>query len=199
MTGHILCYTDFISILKDVCNENEIYNIVSRRLNWGRIQYDISPVIHLAPHDIAVLDYIFNKQEPSDITAKGYRFLAGSYPDYVVADLHYGDFNVQLQLGWYHSRKIRTITTTTSNGHYIWDDVKNTWQFISHYMEGKYQREDEFRNETIKGWSISTPLENEIMHFINCIKNSEQPLTNGEHSLRVTKIVDRIEECIKTY
>ena len=197
MAGHVLCYSELVHNLKMIYLQENILHIESRRLNWGRIQYDISPIPHLAPHDVAVLDYVFDGAMPESVTSKGYRFDSREYPDYVVSDLDYGDFTVQLQMGWYYPVKTRTITTITDQGHYIWNDVEGSWKFIANYMSGKYQKTNENMNTHYIDTKEKTPVANEIEHFIDCVINKKTPTTGGEHALRVTHIIDHMERSLK--
>lgn len=198
MAGHVLCYTDLIDKFKETVESENVLHIESRRLAWGRIQYDISPIPHLAPHDIAVLDYVFDGTMPKQVYSKGYRFDSRQLPDYVISDLDYGDFTVQLQMGWYYPEKVRTIRTITNQGHHSWDDIKNTWTFQANYMNGKYQEQNSNMNYKIEPSKTFTPVENEIQHFINCIENDLEPKTGSDHSLRVTHVVDHLEQSLKT-
>ena len=197
MAGHVLCYTDFIHKLKDTVQKENVLHIESRRLAWGRIQYDLSPIPHFAPHDVAVLDHIFDGAMPKQVYSKGYRFDSRQYPDYVISDLDYGDFTVQLQMGWYYPEKVRTIRTITNQGHHTWDDVENTWTFQANYMSGKYQEQNPSMNYKEAPAKTFTPVENEIQHFINCIENNVEPITGSDHSLRVTHVVSHLEQSLK--
>ena len=198
MAGHVLCYTDLIDNLKNTVKKEKVLHIESRRLAWGRIQYDISPIPHFAPHDVAVLDYVFAGAMPKQVYSRGYRFNSRQFPDYVISDLDYGDFTVQLQMGWYYPEKIRTIRTITNEGHHTWDDVENTWTFVANYMSGKYQEQNPSMNYKIAPAKTFTPVENEIQHFINCIENDQEPITGSDHALRVTHIVNHLEQSLKT-
>tara|TARA_S200002703_G_scaffold122148_1_gene108063 strand:- start:1105 stop:2007 length:903 start_codon:yes stop_codon:yes gene_type:complete len=197
MAGHVLCYTDFITKLKDTIQAENVLHMESRRLAWGRIQYDISPVPHLAPHDVAVLDYVFDGAMPKQVYSRGYRFDSRDFPDYVISDLDYGDFTVQLQMGWYYPVKTRTITTITNKGHHIWNDAENTWTFNANYMSGKYQEQNPKMDYKIESPTVFTPVENEIQHFINCVEHNVTPITGSDHALRVTHIVNHLEQSLK--
>ena len=197
MAGHVLCYTDLIQNMKNTVKKENVLHIESRRLAWGRIQYDISPIPHFAPHDIAVLDHVFEGTMPKQVYSKGYRFDSRHFPDYVISDLDYGDFTVQLQMGWYYPKKVRTIRTITNQGHHTWDDVENTWTFEANYMSGKYQEQNPSLNYKVAPNKTFTPVENEIQHFINCIENNVEPITGSDHALRVTHIVNHLEQSLK--
>jgi predicted dehydrogenase len=144
-----------------------------------------------------VLDYVFEGAMPKQVYSKGYRFDSRQFPDYVISDLDYGDFTVQLQMGWYYPKKTRTITTITNQGHHTWDDVENTWTFEANYMSGKYQEQNPSQNYKVAPNRTFTPVENEIQHFINCIENNIEPITGSDHALRVTHIVNHLEQSLK--
>ena len=58
MCGHLFLNSPKLNYIKKTVKN--ISHIESRRLNWGRVQEDINPIIHLAPPDISILDYLMN-------------------------------------------------------------------------------------------------------------------------------------------
>ena len=196
MAGHVLCYTDLIKRLQNVTQKQNVLHIESRRLAWGKMHEDISPILNFAPHDVSVLDFILKGAMPNTVSAKGYRFDSRPQPDYVVCDLDYGDFVAQLQLGWYYPTKIRTITTTTDQGQYVWDDVESSWKFFANQMSGKYQTSNIDMAQHYIDPKIKSPVQNYIEHFINCVEQGKEPITGKEHAKRVTKVVQMLEESL---
>ena len=41
------------------------------------------------------------------------------------------------------------------------------------------------------------PLHNELVHFIDCIRNKKEPLTGIEHSYQITEWLDKISREMK--
>ena len=40
----------------------------------------------------------------------------------------------------------------------------------------------------------SQPLKNEMLHFISCIKKKITPITDANHALKITKLIEKIEK-----
>ncbi len=107
MCGHLFLNSPKLNHIKKTVKN--ISHIESRRLNWGRVQEDINPIIHLAPHDISILDYLMD-DIPIFIQKTPYHISKKSQPDYVTIDLTYmNGKTAQLQVGWYYNEKIRQV------------------------------------------------------------------------------------------
>jgi UDP-2-acetamido-3-amino-2,3-dideoxy-glucuronate N-acetyltransferase len=186
MSGHILLYSEhFANINVDA---KQIRHIESRRLNWGRVQKDISPVPHLAPHDVAVLDVLLG-DIPDKIYCKPFYITRRQQPDYVVCDLDYGDTTVQLQIGWLYNDKIRDIRVFVNDGIYDWRDSEDT----SHYFD--YNGSDKIQGVPK---STSTSLTRQLQAFINFCEKDQEPLSNFAHTKRVTYVIECMEKSLKT-
>ena len=99
MAGHILLYNEHLDFLKQTVVDKEILHIEHRRLAWGRLQKDIDPILHYAPHDVAVLDNLLGVL-PDSIQSKGIHVTRQEQPDFVTCDLKYGKITVQINLSF---------------------------------------------------------------------------------------------------
>lgn len=186
MSGHILLYSEhFANINVDA---KQIRHIESRRLNWGRVQKDISPVPHLAPHDVAVLDVLLG-DIPDKIYCKPFYITRRQQPDYVVCDLDYNDTTVQLQIGWLYNDKVRDIRVFVNDGIYDWRDSEDT----SHYFD--YNGSDKIQGVPK---STKTSLTRQLQAFINYCEKDQEPLSNFAHTKRVTYVIECMEKSLKT-
>lgn len=194
MGGHILLYNPYYEKYKDLVLSKTILHMEHRRLNWGRMQKDISPIWHLAPHDVAILDDLFNDL-PSYVNCKGYYITKNEQPDYVTCDLEYKDVTVHLQLGWYYHEKIRTVSCNTISGSVIWDDEFKYVKFINQYIENNKQMNDDTKDIVFYD-PCKSPLNYELDSFIDYIKNDKVPKSSYEHIKRVTYIVECMEKSL---
>ena len=126
MSGHILLYSEHFDLINQRIKDENIRHIECRRLNWGRAQKNISPILHLAPHDIAVLDTLIG-HIPNTVNCRATYIKNETQPDYVVADLDYGQTTAQIQMGWHYNEKIRNIKVFTENKIYDWKDDTREW------------------------------------------------------------------------
>jgi predicted dehydrogenase len=195
MAGHILLYNEHFDFLKQTVVGKEILHIEHRRLAWGRMQEDINPILHYAPHDIAILDNLLGVM-PDEIHSTGIHIVKQPQPDFVTCNLKYGKVTVQLQMGWYYHEKVRDVTVITDKGTLVWNDAENKSKWISQTIENGRQMQHMDQNNTFTE-SIS-PLQRQITAFIDYCEKDKLPDSNMEHIKRVTYIIECMEKSLKT-
>ena len=195
MAGHILLYNEHFDFLKQTVVDKEILHIEHRRLAWGRMQEDINPILHYAPHDIAILDNLLGIM-PDEIHSTGIHVTRQSQPDFVTCNLRYGKVTVQLQMGWYYHEKVRDVTVITDKGTLVWNDAENKSKWISQTIENDRQIQHMDQNKTFTE-SIS-PLQRQITAFIDYCEEDKLPDSDLEHIKRVTYIVECMEKSLRT-
>ena len=195
MAGHILLYNEHFDFLKQTVVDKEILHIEHRRLAWGRMQKDINPILHYAPHDIAILDKLLGVM-PDEIHSTGIHITKQPQPDFVTCNLTYGKVTVQIQMGWYYHEKVRDVTVITDKGTLVWNDAENKSKWISQTIENGRQIQHMDQNKTFTE-SIS-PLQRQITAFIDYCEKNKLPDSNMEHIKKVTYIIECMEKSLKT-
>jgi len=195
MAGHILLYNEHFDFLKQTVVDKEILHIEHRRLAWGRIQKDINPILHYAPHDIAILDNLL-KKIPNEIHSKGVYITRQAQPDFVTCDLKYGEVTVQLQMGWYYHEKVRDVSVVTDKGTLVWNDAENKSKWISQLIEDERQIQHTDKNITFH--ESMSPLQRQIQAFIDYCENDKLPDSDFTHTKRVTYIVECMVKSLNT-
>ena len=195
MGGHILLYNEHYEFLKQTIVDKEILHIEHRRLAWGRLQKDINPILHYAPHDIAILDNLLGTM-PDEIHSTGIHIIKQTQPDFVTCNLKYDKVTVQLQMGWYYHNKVRDISVITDKGTLIWNDAENKSKWISQTIEDGRQIQHMDQNKTFT--ESTSALQRQISAFIDYCEKDKLPDSNMEHIKRVTYIVECMEKSLKT-
>ena len=195
MAGHILLYNEHFDFLKQTVVDKEILHIEHRRLAWGRLQKDINPILHYAPHDVAVLDNLMGVI-PDEIESKGIHVIKQTQPDFVTCNLKYGKVTAQIQMGWYYHEKVRDISVITDKGTLVWSDAKDKSKWISQSIENGRQIQHMDQNKTFS--QSVTPLQRQITAFVDYCEKDKLPDSNMEHLKRVTYIVECMEKSLKT-
>ena len=195
MAGHILLYNEHFDFLKQTIVDKEILHIEHRRLAWGRLQKDINPILHYAPHDIAILDNLLGTM-PDEIHSTGIHIIKQTQPDFVTCNLKYGKVTVQLQMGWYYHNKVRDISVITDKGTLIWNDAENKSKWISQTIEDGRQIQHMDLDKTFT--ESTSPLQRQISAFIDYCEKDKLPDSNMKHIKRVTYIVECMEKSLKT-
>jgi len=195
MAGHILLYNEHFDYLKQIVVDKEILHIEHRRLAWGRMQKDINPILHYAPHDIAILDNLLGAM-PDEIHCKGVHVIRQPQPDFVTCDLRYGKVTVNLQMGWYYHEKVRDVSVITDKGTLIWNDAQNKSRWISQTIEDGRQIQHMDKNRSFE--NTETSLQRQITAFIDYCEEDKLPDSDMAHTKRVTYIVECMEKSLKT-
>lgn len=195
MAGHILLYNEHFDFLKQTVVDKEILHIEHRRLAWGRLQKDINPILHYAPHDVAVLDNLMGVI-PDEIESKGIHVIKQPQPDFVTCNLKYGKVTAQIQMGWYYHEKVRDISVITDKGTLVWSDAKDKSKWISQSIENGRQIQHMDQNKTFS--QSVTSLQRQITAFVDYCEKDKLPDSNMEHLKRVTYIVECMEKSLKT-
>ena len=195
MAGHILLYSEHFDFLKQTVVDKEILHIEHRRLAWGRQQKDINPILHYAPHDVALLDNLLSTM-PDEVKSKGVYVTRQAQPDFVTCDLKYGKVTVQLQMGWYYHKKVRDVSVITDKGTLWWDDTANKSKWISQLVEDG--RQIQHMDKNIDFNESVSPLQKQIQAFVDYCENNKLPDSNMAHTKRVTYIVECMEKSLKT-
>lgn len=209
MVGHLLEYHPVVIKLKDMIESGElgdIYYIYSQRLNLGTVREDENALWNFAPHDISVILYLLGK-EPVDISARGQSYLRDGVEDVVFVTLTFPDNSMaNIQVSWLDPHKVRKLTIVGSNKMAVFDDLESN-EKLKVYDKGAQLSSDyntfaeyiglRFGDITIPYIQTGEPLRAECMHFLECIKNRTQPVSDGHDGLRVVRVLDAAQRSLK--
>lgn len=207
MVGHIFLYNPGIIKLKELIKSKEcgdVYYLYSRRTNLGRVRLDESVVYDLASHDVSIFNYLLDGI-PKVISAVGKCSLRNDFAEVAFISLEYPrNIFVHLHISWLDPKKVREITVVGSKKMITWNDlmerpieiyykhIEQEQQYYRDYGEFKFlSKEGEILIPYVKNVE---PLKLQTEHFIQCIKNRKQPLSNGASGLQVVKTLEEINE-----
>jgi predicted dehydrogenase len=207
MVGHLLLYHPAVKKMKTMVDAGELgslYYITSRRTNLGKVRHDENALWSLAPHDVSVILYLF-QTIPSKVTAAGKCFIQKDVgiEDVVFVNLGFADGRfANIQVSWLDPHKIRQTVVVGSQKMVVFDDdspseklriydkgVDTKWQegrYIS-YADALTLRTGDIN---IPHVPMTEPLKIECEHFLDCIRNDSQPLTDGRNGLDVLRVLD---------
>ena len=179
----------------------DIYLIDANRTNLGPVRYDVNALWDLAAHDISIFSYWLGAQ-PRSVSAHGACYLNRGIEDVVYATFEYGNGVIaHVHASWLNPRKIREITVVGSKKMLVWNDM-NLLEPIRIYNKGIDKEEsyqdtfDSFRLSIREGEvmipsiQLNEPLMTECLHFIDCVRSGEKPLTDGYDGLDVVRALE---------
>lgn len=204
MVGHLLVYHPAVIKIKELINSGElgdIYYLYSQRVNLGSIRRSENSLWSLAPHDISVAMYLL-EDEPDSVSANGESYIQNDVSDVVFLNLHFPNKRIaNVHISWLDPHKIRKLTIVGSKKMVVFDDME-VREKIRIYDKGVDIGYGDyislrFGDVLIPKLDTSEPLELEDSHFIDCVKKRGKPLTDGEDGLKVIKILEKAETCLR--
>lgn len=209
MVGHLLLFHPGVNYLKQLVDSGDLGDVLyiySQRVNLGKVRQDENALWSFAPHDLSVILHLIDA-EPVDVVARGSAFLRNGVEDVVFVDLRFGDGRLaHVHVSWLDPHKIRKFTVVGSQKMAVFDDMEAS-EKVRVYDKG-VQRKGEVVSYgdslTVRSGdilipkiSLSEPLRIECQHFVDCIRERKQPLTDGESGLRVVKVLAAAQESLE--
>jgi len=209
MVGHLLEYHPAVRKLKELIDNGElgkVYYIYSQRVNLGEIRRYENALWSFGPHDISVILYLLG-EEPESMNARGESYLQENIEDVVFLNLHFKDKKMaQIHISWLDPHKIRKITIVGSKKMVVFDDMESS-EKIRIYDKGadspgKYASYGDsitlrIGDIIIPKIDMKEPLKIECQHFLECVKNNKNPLTDGADGLRVVRVLEAAQKSMQ--
>ena len=188
MVGHIFLYNDRVKKIKELLPRiGKIMHIESNRLNWGRYQKKISTLHSLAPHDVSIIHYLLGYHEFENIICIGDNFSNNTQNDRDEYSFICNDVSVKFNLSWYYPEKIRTMSITGEKGLIFWDEEARTIKLTTDiWQNDRMNYEPKTQTFNID----SNPLRNELIDFVECVKQNKKPLSDVDKAIDVASNLD---------
>src|SRR6266404_507385 len=127
MAGHTFLYNAAVRYVKkllDAGELGEIRYIYSQRLNLGRIRSDIDALWNFGPHDVSIIQYWLDDQEPVSVSRQGMAFVQDGIDDVVFLNLEYPSKVIaNIHVSWLDPQKVRKMIVVGSRKMVVYDDV----------------------------------------------------------------------------
>jgi len=224
MVGHTFEYNAAVWKLREVIAAQELgelHYIDAARLNLGLYQADINVIWDLAPHDISIINYLLGVT-PASVQAWGSSHAHAYLEDVAHLRLEYPEINVtaQIHVSWLYPLKVRQVTAVGSLQMAVYDDqsqnervriydkgVASPRQAVAPGEAGtpavRAERLHEVPMSYRHGSIVSPyipfeePLTVQDRHFLECILDDKEPLTNGPDGLAVVRVLEAAEESLR--
>lgn len=209
MVGHLLIYHPAVRKLKELIDTGEVgdvYYIYCQRVNLGKIRRDENALWSFGPHDISVALHLIG-DNPVEVSAIGKDYLQQGIVDVVFLNIRFHNNKmINIHLSWLDPHKIRKITVVGSRKMVVFDDVDVT-EKLKIFDKGvnintRYGSYEDFLSLRfgdilIPRVSMSEPLKLECLHFLECIKNGKEPLSNGTSGLQVVRVLESAQKSME--
>ena len=210
MVDHTFLFTGAVKKIKELIDGDalgRLYYYDSTRINLGLFQHDVNVIWDLAPHDLAIMDYVV-KEKPTAILATGAKHLRHSQENIAYITAHFNNNLIaHFNINWLSPVKVRTTFIGGEKKMLLWNDLE-TDEKIKIYdkgvkiesREGIYKLLVEYRSGDMHSPRIDVfeALRLEAQYFIDCIKHNKIPINDGNAGLRVVKILEAADKSLKT-
>ena len=196
MVGHLLLFHPGILKIKEWIKKGylgDLNYIYSNRLNLGKVRSHEDVFWSLAPHDIAIMQFI-NESYPEDISYSNASFLQSGISDIQITNLKYQN-NTYCHIfnSWMNPFKEHRLVISGDKGHIDFFSSKNDHHF--EFYESEFlgvSEENQFRKQDAKKVEFEDiqPLENQFKYFLERAEKGElADLAGIDSALDVTKIM----------
>lgn len=191
MVGHLLLYQPAIRWLKtflDSGSLGKIWSFHQERLNLGKVRTVENALFSLAVHDVAVLLYLVGRS-PERVEARGQAALQPGIEDDVYLHLRFpDDVQAHIHASWLWPEKRRRLTVIGSEGMLVYDELDQTIVLHRKGINPDLTNRDEGQEVVFQGQD--EPLRLELAHFLECLTQGRQPLSNGASAIPVVKVLE---------
>lgn len=205
MVGHLLEYHPGVERLKAIADGGElgdIHYIYSHRLNLGQIRVDENALWSLGAHDVSVV-LLLAGEEPSEVEAFGESYMRSGVEDVVFCYLRFpSGLAAHLHLSWLDPHKERRFTVVGSRRMATFDDMELERK-VSVYDKGFDQDFSSYGEYIARSGDIwsprvsnEEPLRLECRHFVERVRDGDEPRSGGESGLRVVGVLEALQRSL---
>jgi len=216
MVGHTFEYNAAVRELKrhiDLRTLGQPYYLSSQRLNFGIVRKNVNALWSLAPHDISILIYLLGTV-PASVSARGFSFIQEGVEDIVFLTLKFpGHVIAHVHVSWLDPSKVRKISVVGSEKMIVYDDTaankvqiydkgikkQNISDSLGRFEDfGTYQLIKSAGNVILPKIDFKEPLKVECDHFIDCVANGGDVLTDGINGLKVVQVLEAAQASMRS-
>jgi predicted dehydrogenase len=210
MVGHISAYNPAVHALKSMIDSGElgeIRYIDAVRVGLGVFHPTLNVIWDLAPHDISILLHILG-ESPWSVSTRGIACVQESIEDVAYMTLAFpSGILAHTRMSWLDPCKTRRVTVIGSKKMVVYDDLE-THEKLKIYDKsvnavrrtdtfGDFQLAYHYGNIVSPYIHLEEPLRLECLHFMECVLEHKQPLTDGEMGLRVVEVIDAAQRSLR--
>ncbi|MBN1283787.1 MAG: Gfo/Idh/MocA family oxidoreductase [Anaerolineae bacterium] len=208
MVGHIFLYNPGVRKVKSCIESggNDVYYMYARRTNLGPIRSDVNAIWDLAPHDVSIFNYLLDSV-PQWVSAVGAQVLQSSCEDIGFISLGYPNGVIgHIHVSWAEPNKVREVVVVGGDKRIVFNDL-NPQEQVRVFEKGvkpvgeptsygEYQffvRDGDIISPKVEA---GEPLKSQCMHFVECVAEGKQPLSDGKNGWDVVRVMEAIDRSV---
>ncbi len=200
MTGHVLLYHPAVRRLLRLINEGAIgavRHIRSRRLSFGRVRAHENVWWSFAPHDVALVLEIFERERPERVRGSLLKFVRPNIADFAYADLFFkSGRTAHIEVNWLDPDKTARLDVFGQNGVITLIDSRNgavlTLTPCGDRPDANGNAELWRDEPQTVSFEAGEPLKLEVQAFLRAITEGIVPITDGEEGMQVVEVLSML-------
>lgn len=196
MVGHLLQYHPVFRELKRLVKSGELGSlqyIYSNRLSLGKVRSEEDVLWSFAPHDISMILSLVGA-EPTAVRCESHAALQSNICDMATIHLDfYNNLRAHISVSWLHPEKEQKLVVIGTRGMAVFDDTQPWSQKLAIYSH--HSGTPKTSSQIVKGEKTfvavaeAEPLREECAHFLEVVRGSANPRTDGAEGLRVLRVL----------
>ena len=208
MVDHTFLFTGAVRKIRELLDEGvlgDLYYYDSTRINLGLFQHDVSVIWDLAPHDLAIMDFLIQKKAQA-VSATGQAHLNGLVDVAFLTVYFPGNTIAHINVNWLSPVKVRTTLIGGEKKMLVWDDVVAD-EKIKVYDKGVHTNTGQGLHELLVSYRSGDmwaprvdqveALKVELGCFIECVTKGHPPVNDGAAGLRVVRLLEAADQSLK--
>jgi predicted dehydrogenase len=208
MVDHTFLFTGAVKKMSELIDNGvlgDLYYYDSLRVNLGLFQHDVSVIWDLAPHDLAIMDYLI-KAEPEAIVATGEKHLNGVEDVAYITIYFPNSIIAHINVNWLSPVKMRTTLVGGQKKMLVWNDLVADEKIRVYdkgvdFTSGEGLRDVLVSYRTGDMWAPQVPqleaLRVELDYFATCLASGETPFNDGLAGLRIVRMLEAADRSVR--
>ena len=210
MVGHTFLFNPGVRKVREYIERGDVgsvYYLYSQRTSLGPIRDDVDALWDLAPHDVAIFNYLLGAT-PAWVSAVGGRALGRDQVDVGFVTLTYpGGIVAHLHVSWADPYKVREVVVVGSRQRIVFSDT-NPLERVRVFEKGieadahESPTYGEFHFLLRDGQIVSPvveasePLKNQCQHFVDCVRGGSRPSSDGGVGRTVVSVMEAVDRSL---
>ena len=207
MVDHTFLFTGAVRKIRQMIDEGvlgKLFYYDSSRVNLGLFQHDVNVIWDLAPHDLAIMNYLTDA-EPESVSATGQGHLNG-LEDMAYVTIYFPTMLAHINVNWLSPVKVRTTLIGAEKKMIVWNDLEADEKVKVYdkgvdlaHGEGVYDLLVSYRSGDMWAPKIdqTEALKLEAKYFSECVRNNQTPFNDGIAGLKVVRLLEAAAQSLK--
>ena len=207
MVDHTFLFTGAVRKIRQLIDQGvlgKLFYYDSSRVNLGLFQHDVNVIWDLAPHDLAIMNYLIDAQ-PESVSATGQCHLNG-LEDMAYVTVYFSRMLAHINVNWLSPVKVRTTLIGGEKKMVLWNDLEADEKVKVYDKgveiasgQGVYDLLVSYRSGDMWAPKVdqTEALKLEAKYFVECLNKNEAPFNGGVAGLKVVRLLEAAAQSLK--